>query len=119
VSACKDLADVRFGSLQFAAITVLLASDDDATRPDLRNTLQSILNDLGTPSLRGDANAPSIVYSKRHDGLAQTLARCVRGIWNRNVVLYSPTMGFGLGVAEGSLLEAKSRLQGLQRFNSE
>jgi nuclear pore complex protein Nup155 len=98
---------------------ILYASQNQLRVQDEISAIYSIIHASGQPTIRDTPSGRTIVYSARHDALAQILARYLKGIWSMNVTLYRPGFGQMLGVSEGRLLNVQRRLEGLKRFVDE
>jgi nuclear pore complex protein Nup155 len=98
---------------------VLIASANQLKQQDEISAIQSIINAGGIPTIRDTPSGRTLVYSARHDALAQVMARYLRGVWGSNVTYFRIGFGQMLNVTEGRLLGVQRRLEGLKRFVDE
>ncbi|WVQ84070.1 hypothetical protein IAT38_006215 [Cryptococcus sp. DSM 104549] len=112
-------ARMSFGKTQLASMALLLGSNTETRHPDLLSALSSIFLSLGEPVVRTTESSRTITYSARHDGLALTVARYLRPIWNVKVTV--PLVGGkqGLAVKEATLTSVQGKLDKLRRFIEE
>lgn len=109
-----------FGRVQLAGMGILMGSAADKLQvADLVSASVNIMLTADGPFVRQASHSSlrSIVYSPRHDGLALTLARFLRPIWNAKVVVADrPPARWKLGVPDKTLLKIQGHLAELQRY---
>ena len=110
---------IRFGKTQLAAMGVSMGAYSDLKQPDIGSAVGNILLSAGSPSVRDSATGRAIVYSGRHDGLALTLARYLRPIWNAKFTMLVTGGRQVLGVSESTLLTVQGRLAQLREYIDE
>lgn len=113
------VARESFGRVQLSGIGILMGATAEKLQvADLVSASVNIMLTADGPFVRqGQSGLRSIVYSPRHDGLALTLARFLRPIWNAKVVVAAPPPArFKLGVPDKTLLSIQEHLAELHRY---
>jgi nuclear pore complex protein Nup155 len=113
------LTTPRFGRTQLAAMGITLGAQADLKQADTASAVNSIVLSGGAPALRDGTSGRSIVYSSRHDGLAITLARLLRPLWNVRVTVIVAGGRQVLSLPESQLLSVQGRLEQLRRYVEE
>ncbi len=110
---------ISFGKTQLAAMGLSMSANSDLKQPDVVSTVSTILVSAGPPAIRDSTAGRTMAYSSRHDGLAQTIARLLRPIWNVKATV--PIVGgrLILGVSERLLLSVQGRLERLRQYLDE
>lgn len=91
----------------------------DLKLPDVASAVSTILLSSGSPAIRDRTTGRTIAYSGRHDGLALTLSRYLRPIWNSKVTVLVVGGRQLLGVSESLLLTVQGRLEKLRAYLDE
>lgn len=113
------VARQAFGRVQLSGMAVLMGSAGQKRQiADLVSAAVNILLAAEPPVIQTSTTGTrSIIYSPRHDGLAATLARYLRPIWNAKVIATAPApTRFKLGVSDKGLLAVQANLADLHRF---
>lgn len=109
-----------FGRVQLAAMAIQMgvrAGVENKPGGDLATASANILLSSEPPVIRtSQTGGRSIVYSPRHDGFAQVVARLLRPIWKAKVIIPAPAKKYQLGVSDKVLLDVQARLAELNRY---
>ncbi|ORX34408.1 Non-repetitive/WGA-negative nucleoporin C-terminal-domain-containing protein [Kockovaella imperatae] len=123
----RDAAEVvgaNFGRVQLAAMSITLGAKTSIKNQDLTSALSHIMHNAQAPQVINGANGKSILYSPRHDGLALTLARFLRPIWDSKVTLSTAATASApsrqvLGCGESVLLDVQAKLEQLRQYTND
>ena len=102
-------------------MSITLGSRINIKNQDIASSLSQIMHNALAPQIIQGATGRSIIYSSRHDGLALTLARLLRPIWDLRVIAASATITGRqvLACAQSLLVESQGRLEQLRRYMDE
>jgi nuclear pore complex protein Nup155 len=94
---------------------VMIGCQATLANGDYVSIIETLLR-ANEPVIKDDTAGRRIEYTSRHDGLALTLARFLRPIWQSRVTAVGMGNRQMLGVSEYQLQTVQSRLEQLKRF---
>jgi len=109
-----------FSRIQVTAMGLDLGAQVDLARQsEIANIVSFIVLQGGDPKVIDDHRGRHIQFSSKHDGLALTLSRLLRPIWNANVTASMQSGSQVLAVSPVTLMDVRGRLEKLRAFTDE
>lgn len=113
------LAKSAFGLVQTTAMGVALGTELDLKLADNANMVATLMLSGGEPALLPGQTGTQIMFSAKHEGLALTMARFLRPVWNRKVTFVGVGNRQSSAVSKDQLFVVQRNLESLRRFVEE